>query len=80
MNIFTFKQLLAALGRSNNVTIVKAEQEDFQDWDRYLSLFYRDFKEKGSGTIKRNDIFSCEYLTNHVGNHISNKVTFQSIK
>ena len=69
-NVFTFKQLLTVFDRSSNVSIVKAEKEDFQDWGGHLSLFYRDFKEKGSGIIKKNHIFSCEYSTNHVRNQL----------
>jgi hypothetical protein len=70
MNLFTLKRLLTVLGRSSNVSIVKSEKEDYQDWGGYLSLFYRDFKEKWAGLIKINHIFSCEDSKNWVDNQL----------
>ena len=53
-NIYTMDDLMAKLNESECVTVHPVE-EDFQDWDEFLSMFYRDF----SGEIKQNHIFSA---------------------
>ena len=56
-NIFVMDELLTVLDESPYVTVHEAKEEDFFDWDEYLSLFYSDFVKK----IKQNHIFSCTH-------------------
>jgi hypothetical protein len=60
-NIYTMKELLTCLSRSQYCKIVEAKEEDFFDWSGYFDLFYRKFKNKKLSVIKKNHIFGCNY-------------------
>ena len=54
-NIYVMSELIDTLSVSKNVSVYATKEEDFLDWDEYLSMFYASF----IGKIKLNHIFSC---------------------
>ena len=34
-------------------------EEDFNDWGKFIDLFYSDFKDRRLAAVKKNHIFSC---------------------
>jgi hypothetical protein len=69
-NLYTMKELLAALRRSKYCRIVETVVDDFKDWGAYLDLFYRNYKNKKLSIIKQNHIFSCDYSQCIEGNQL----------
>jgi hypothetical protein len=53
-NLYTFNQLVEALGKSRTITIHPAVSEDFLDYGDIFDFFYK----KLAGQIKQNHIFS----------------------
>ncbi len=53
-NLYTFDQLVEALGKSRTITIHPAVSEDFHDYGDLFDFFYK----KLAGQIKQNHIFS----------------------
>jgi hypothetical protein len=60
-NIYTIRELIKCLSRSKYCTIIPTVEEDFKNWNAYLDLFYRNYKDKAKSIIKRNHIFTCDY-------------------
>ena len=54
-NIFTMEDLSKKLDGSEKVTVHAAVEDDFFDFDTFLSYYYRQFAKK----VKQNHIFSC---------------------
>ena len=56
-NLYTYKQLLAALGEHKQVHIYDCEKTVFMDWNGYLNIFY---KGMVTGTVLVNHVFCVE--------------------
>ena len=64
---FLMEDLLPILDVSDKVTVLETIEDDFKDWDAYLSHFYRDFVNK----VQRNHIFRSG---RRVGNEVLVKI------
>ena len=65
-DIFTMPDLCKELDKSECVTVIPAVEGDFKDWDKFLNLYYSEFKKK----VKHNHIFSSTHGECRDGNQM----------
>ena len=56
--------LCKELDKSECVTVIPAVEGDFKDWNKFLNLYYSEFKKK----VKHNHIFSSTHRECRDGN------------